>query len=105
MGMFVHAILKIVLGDHTAKNIYGNVNNAKTFTLGTIVNVSDGRVLGGGRMNNTITNTTANTITNTKTNTVLGREQLNPQLAECVVGEVRCVHHQGIAEQAPEDWL
>ncbi len=47
MGVIVHAISKIVLGNHTTKNIYGIVNYAKTFVQSTIVNVFDGHVLGG----------------------------------------------------------
>jgi hypothetical protein len=47
VGVIVHAISKIVLDNHTAKNIYGNVNYAKTFTQGTIVNVFNGPVLRG----------------------------------------------------------
>jgi hypothetical protein len=58
----------------------------------------------GGRMNNTTTNKSTNRITimttNTTTNTELGQEQPYPQLAERVVGEVRGVHYQNIAEQA-----
>ncbi len=47
VGMIVHTISKIVLGVHTAKNIYENVNYAKTFIQGTIVNVFDGCKTGG----------------------------------------------------------
>jgi ATP-dependent 26S proteasome regulatory subunit len=36
VGVIVHAVSKIVLGDHTAKNIYGNVNYAKTL-CGSII--------------------------------------------------------------------
>jgi hypothetical protein len=46
-GMIVHAISKIVLGIHTAKNVYGNINYGKTFIQGTIVNVFDEREPGG----------------------------------------------------------
>jgi hypothetical protein len=31
VGVIVHTVLKIVLGNHTAKNVCGNVNYAKTF--------------------------------------------------------------------------
>ncbi len=47
VGVIVHAVLKIVLGNHTAKIIYGNVNYAKTFIQGTIMNVFDGCMPGG----------------------------------------------------------
>ena len=43
VGAIVHAISNRVLSDHTAKNIYGNVNYAKTFLQGTVMNVFDGR--------------------------------------------------------------
>jgi hypothetical protein len=46
VGVIVPAVLKIVLGNHTVKNVYGNVNYAKTFIQGTIVNVFDGPVPG-----------------------------------------------------------
>jgi len=40
-----HAVSDRVLSDHTAKNIYGNVNvnyaNAKTFLQDTLMNVFD----------------------------------------------------------------
>ncbi len=39
VGVIVHTVSKIVLGNHTAKNIYGNVNNAQTFIQGTVLNV------------------------------------------------------------------
>jgi hypothetical protein len=39
VGVYVHAVSKIVLGNHNAKNIYGNVDYAKTFIQGTIVTV------------------------------------------------------------------
>jgi hypothetical protein len=42
VGAIVHAVANRVLSDHTAKNIYGNVNYAKTFLQGTVVNVFDG---------------------------------------------------------------
>jgi len=48
VGAIVHAVLNRVLSDHTAKNIYGNVNYAKTFLQGTVINVFDGRTSGGG---------------------------------------------------------
>jgi hypothetical protein len=47
VGVIFHAISKIVLSIHTAKNIYGNVNYGKIFIQGTIVNVFDGRKPGG----------------------------------------------------------
>jgi hypothetical protein len=47
VGAIVHAVSNRVLSNHTAKNIYGNVNYAKTFLQGTVVNVFDGRVQGG----------------------------------------------------------
>ncbi len=81
------------MGDHTVKNVYGHVNYATTFIQGTVVNVSNGRVLGGGRMSNTTTNTTTNTESNMMTNMELEWEQPNPQLAKCVVGEVHGVCH------------
>ena len=39
VGAIVHAVTNKVLSDHTAKNIYGNVNYAKTFFQGTVMNV------------------------------------------------------------------
>jgi len=47
VGAIVHAVLNRVPGDHAAKNIYGNVNYAKMFFQGTVVNVFDGRAPGG----------------------------------------------------------
>ena len=47
VGAIAHAISNRVLSNHTAKNIYGNVNYAKTFLQGTVVNVFDGRAPGG----------------------------------------------------------
>jgi hypothetical protein len=47
VGAIVHAVSNRVLSDHTAKNIYGNVNYAKTFLQGTVMNVFDGRAPGG----------------------------------------------------------
>ncbi len=47
VGAIVHAISNRVLKDHTAKNIYGNVNYAKTFLQGTVMNVFEGHVTGG----------------------------------------------------------
>ena len=41
VGAIVHAISNRVLSDHTAKNIYGKVNYAKTFLQGTVINVFD----------------------------------------------------------------
>jgi hypothetical protein len=46
VGVIGHAVSKIVLGNHTAKNVYGNVNYAKTFIQGTIMNVFNGHVPG-----------------------------------------------------------
>jgi hypothetical protein len=39
--------LKKIMGYHTTKNIYGNVNYAKILTQGTVMNVFDCRVPGG----------------------------------------------------------
>ena len=47
LGTIVHAVANIVLSDHTAKNIFGNVNYAKHFLRGSVVGVFDGRVPGG----------------------------------------------------------
>ncbi len=47
VGAIVHAVSNRVLSDHTAKNIYGNVNYAKTFLQGTVINVFDGCTPGG----------------------------------------------------------
>ncbi len=47
MGTIVRAISKNILGDRTGRNFYGNVNYAKTFIQGTVVNVFNGRVPGG----------------------------------------------------------
>ena len=47
MGAIVHAVSNRVPGDHAAKNIYGNVNYAKMFLQGTVLNVFDGRAPGG----------------------------------------------------------
>ena len=47
MGAIVQAVLNRVLSDHTAKNIYGNVNNAKTFLQDAVINVFDERTPGG----------------------------------------------------------
>jgi hypothetical protein len=43
VGVTVHAVSNRVLSDHTVKNIYGNLNYAKTFLQGTVINVFDGR--------------------------------------------------------------
>ena len=50
VGVIVHAISNRVPGDHATKNIYGNVNYAKMFLQGILVNVFDGRapVMGHG---------------------------------------------------------
>ena len=50
VGAIVHAVSNRVLSDHTAKNIFGNVNYAKTFLQGTVIHVFDGRTPGGGGM-------------------------------------------------------
>ena len=47
VGAIVHTVSNRVLSDHTAKNIYGNVNYAKTFLQGTVVNVFGGCAPGG----------------------------------------------------------
>ena len=47
VGANIHAVSNRVPGDHAAKNIYGNVNYAKMFLQGTVVNVFDGRAPGG----------------------------------------------------------
>ena len=47
VGVIVHAVLNRVLSDHAVKNIYGNVYYAKMFLQSTIMNVFDGRALGG----------------------------------------------------------
>ena len=50
VGAIVHALSNRVPGDHATKNIYGNVNYAKMFLQGILVNVFDGRapVMGHG---------------------------------------------------------
>jgi hypothetical protein len=47
VGAIVYAIVKRVLSNHTARNIYGNVNYAKKFIQGTVMNVFNGRMPGG----------------------------------------------------------
>jgi hypothetical protein len=47
VGMIVHAVSRNFLGNHTMKNVNGNLNYAKTFIQGTILNVIDGHVPGG----------------------------------------------------------
>ena len=47
VGAIIHSVSNRVPGDHAAKNIYGNVNYAKMFLQGTVVNVFDGRAPGG----------------------------------------------------------
>ena len=37
VGAIVHAVANRALSDHTAKNIFGNVNYAKYFLQGTVV--------------------------------------------------------------------
>jgi hypothetical protein len=46
-GAIIHAVANRVLSNHTAKNIYGNVNYCKYFMQGTVVDVFDGRTTGG----------------------------------------------------------
>ena len=46
VGAIVHTISNRVLSDHTAKNIYGNVNYAKTFLQGTVMLFFDRRTPG-----------------------------------------------------------
>jgi hypothetical protein len=46
-GTIIHAVTNRVLSDHTAKNIYGNVNYCKYFMQGTVVDVFNGRAPGG----------------------------------------------------------
>ena len=47
VGAIVHAVANRALSDHTAKNIFGNVNYAKHFLQGTVVGFFDGRAPGG----------------------------------------------------------
>jgi hypothetical protein len=47
VGAIVHAVWNRVLSVHTMKNIYGNVNYAKTFLQGTVINVFGRRTPGG----------------------------------------------------------
>ena len=47
VGMIVHVVLNRVLSNHTAKCIYGDINYAKTFLQGTVINVFDGCTPGG----------------------------------------------------------
>jgi hypothetical protein len=47
VGAIVHAVANRALSDHTAKNIFGNVNYAKYFLQGTVVGFFDGRAPGG----------------------------------------------------------
>ncbi len=47
VGVIVHAVSKNFLGNHTANNVYGNVNFAKTFIQGMAVNVFNGGMPGG----------------------------------------------------------
>jgi len=46
-GAVLHAVANRALSDHTAKNIFGNVNYAKHFLQGTVVGFFDGRAPGG----------------------------------------------------------
>lgn len=46
VGTIIHAVANRVLGDHTARNIFGPVNMFKTYMQGTVVNVFDGRAPG-----------------------------------------------------------
>ena len=47
VGAIVHAVANRVLSNHTAKNIFGNVNYSKHFLQGTVVGVFDRRAPGG----------------------------------------------------------
>jgi len=47
VGAIVHAVSNRVLSKKTAKNIYGNINYAKMFLQGTVINVFDGCTPGG----------------------------------------------------------
>jgi hypothetical protein len=47
VGAIVHAVANRALSDHTAKNIFGNVNYAKHFLQGTVLVFFDGRAPGG----------------------------------------------------------
>jgi hypothetical protein len=47
VGAIVHAVANRALSDHTAKNIFGNVNYAKHFLQGTVVGFFDGCAPGG----------------------------------------------------------
>jgi hypothetical protein len=46
VGAIAHTISNRVLSDHTAKNLYGNVNYAKTFLQGTVMLFFDRRTPG-----------------------------------------------------------
>jgi hypothetical protein len=46
-GTIIHAVANRVLSNHTAKNIYGNVNYCKYFMQGTVVDVFNERAPGG----------------------------------------------------------
>jgi hypothetical protein len=104
VGVIVHAILKNILGNHTMKKVYGNVNHTKTFIQGTIMIVFN-RPIPGGKNEQHDNQHNKQQTTNITTDMELEQEQLNPQLAEHVVGEVCGIHHQDIAEQAPEVML
>jgi len=47
VSAIVHAVANRVLSDHTAKNIFGNVNYAKPLLQGTVVGFFDGCARGG----------------------------------------------------------
>ena len=47
VGEIVHAVANRALSNHTAKNIFGNVNYSKHFLQGTVVGFFDGRAPGG----------------------------------------------------------
>jgi hypothetical protein len=47
VGAIVHVVANRALSDHTAKNIFGNVNYAKHFLQGTVVGFFDGHAPGG----------------------------------------------------------
>jgi hypothetical protein len=47
VGPIFHTVSNKFLSNHTPKNIHGNVNYAKTFLQGTVLNVFDRRTPGG----------------------------------------------------------
>ncbi len=46
-GAIIHAVANRVLSNHTARNIYSNVNYCKYFMQGTVVDVFNGCAPGG----------------------------------------------------------